>query len=156
MSLFTDPNRIPENYGLKIAGALIAYFLFMQVVGLSHHVELRLLNVIIIVGGLYYSLKKFKTTHADHMNYFRGLVTGVATGAIASVVFAGFMFVYMQLDSSLMQSIVDNEPMGHYLNPYISAFIIALEGVFSGMLCTFVLLNYVGTDEVNDPAGESK
>ena len=85
MSLFTDPNRIPENYGLKIAGALIAYFLFMQVVGLSHHVELRLLNVIIIVGGLYYSLKKFKTTHADHMNYFRGLVTGVATGAIASV-----------------------------------------------------------------------
>jgi hypothetical protein len=31
MSLFTNPNRIPENYGLKIAGGLIAFFLIMKV-----------------------------------------------------------------------------------------------------------------------------
>jgi hypothetical protein len=66
------------------------------------------------------------------------------------------MFIYMQVDTDLMQSIIDNEPMGHYLNAYIASFIVALEGVFSGMLVTFVLLNYVGTDDVNDPAGESK
>lgn len=156
MSLFTDPNRIPENYGLKTAGGLIVYFLLMQVIGLSHHVELRLLNLFILIGGIYFALKKFKNTHEDHMNYFRGLIMGVATGAIASVIFAVFMFIYMNVDSSLMQSIVDNEPMGHYLNAYMSAFIIALEGVFSGLLVTFILINYVDTDDVNDPAGESK
>jgi len=156
MGLFNDPNRIPENYGLKITGGLIVYFLAMQVIDKHHHVELRLLNVVILTIGIYFALKKFKSTHEEHMNYFRGLITGVATGSIASVLFAAFLFAYMKLNVSLMQSIIDNEPMGHYLNAYIASFIVALEGVFSALLVTFVLLNYVGTDEVNDPAGESK
>lgn len=156
MGLFNDPNQIPTNYGIKIAGGLTVYFLLMQVIDKHHHVELRLLNLVILSIGIYYALKKFKNTHKDHMNYFRGLITGVATGSIGSILFAAVLFVYMKLNTTLMQSIIDNEPMGHYLNAYIASFIVALEGVFSALLVTFVLLNYVGTDEVNDPAGESK
>ena len=156
MGLFNDPNQIPTNYGIKIAGGLTVYFLLMQVIDKHHHVELRLLNLVILSIGIYYALKKFKNTHEDHMNYFRGLITGVATGSIGSILFAAVLFVYMKLNTSLMQSIIDNEPMSHYLNAYIASFIVALEGVFSALLVTFVLLNYVGTDEVNDPAGESK
>lgn len=156
MSLFTDPNRIPENYGIKIAAGLIAYFLVMKFIGLGHHVELRLLNLAILVAGIFFGLKKFKESHADHLNYFRALVTGVAIGSVGSLLFALFLFIYMQLDSGMMQSIVENEPMGRYLNPYIAAFIVALEGVFSGLLVTFVLINWVNTDDVNDPIGESK
>ena len=155
MGFFNDPNRIPENYGLKTAAGLAVYFLLMQVIDKHHHVELRLLNLIILSVGIYYALKKFKNTHEHHMNYFRGLIVGVATSAIASVVFGAFLFVYMKVDPSLLQSIQENEPMGHYLNEYMSAFIVALEGVFSGLLVTFVLMNYVDSDEVNDPAGES-
>ncbi|MBS1543995.1 MAG: DUF4199 domain-containing protein [Bacteroidetes bacterium] len=156
MGLLNDPNRIPENYGLRIAGGLIAFFLVMQLIGLGHHVELRLANLLILSAGVYYGLKKFKNTHEEHMNYFRGLITGVAIAAVGSALFALFMFAYMKLDSGFMQSIIDNEPMGHYLNAYIAAFIVALEGVFSGLLVTFVLMNYVDTDDVNDPAGESQ
>lgn len=148
MSLFTNPNRIPESYGLKIAVGLISYFLLMKVSGLSHHVELRLVNLLILVGGIYMALKKFKETHGKHLNYFLALATGVATGAIASLAFALFLFVWMKLDVDMMQSIIDNEPMGHYLNAYMAAFIVALEGVFSGLLVTFVLINYITTDEV--------
>jgi len=56
-----------------------------------------------------------------------------------------------ELDASMMQSIIDNEPMGRYLNAYMAAFIVALEGFFSGLLVTFVLINYLTTDE----AGQS-
>jgi hypothetical protein len=148
MSLFTNPNRIPENFGLKIAAGLIAYFLLMRAIGWIHVVELRLLNVFILVGGVYMALKKFKATHEDHLNYFRALVTGVATGAIASLIFAAFLFVYVSfIDTELMTYIVENEPMGRFLNPYIASFIVALEGVFSGLLVTFVLINYINTDE---------
>lgn len=150
MSLFTNPNRIPENYGLKIAGGLILYFLLMKFIGLGHHVELRLLNLFIQVAGVYFALKKFKETHGAHINYFRALVTGVATAAIGSLIFALFLFTYMKLDSSMMQAIIENEPMGHYLNAYMVSFIVALEGVFSGLLVTFVLINYVHTDEVTE------
>jgi glucan phosphoethanolaminetransferase (alkaline phosphatase superfamily) len=150
MSLFTNPNRIPENYGLKIAAGLIAYFMVMKLIGLGHHVELRLLNLFILVAGVYFALKKFKATHEDHLNYFRALATGVATASVGSVVFALFLFLYMKLDAGMMQSIIENEPMGRYLNPYMASFIVALEGVFSGLLVTFVLINYVHTDEVSE------
>jgi hypothetical protein len=156
MSFFNDPNRISESYGIRIAVGLIGFFIIMKIAGLAHHVELRLLNLAILGGGVYLALKKFRQTHEDHLNYFRGLVTGVATAAIGSIIFAFFLFIYMKADASMMQSIIDNDPMGRYLNAYIAAFIVALEGVFSGLLVTFVLLNWVNTDDVNDPAGESK
>jgi hypothetical protein len=150
MSVFTNPNRIPENYGLRIAAGLIGYFLIMKVIGLSHHVELRLVNLVILMAGVYFALKKFKNTHQDSLNYFRALVTGVSTGAIGSFIFALFLFTWMKLDTGMMQAVIDNDPMGRYLNPYIAAFIVALEGLFSGLLVTFILINYVTTDEVSD------
>ena len=150
MSLFTNPNRIPENYGLKIAGGLIVYFVLMQLVGLGHHVELRLLNLFILAAGVFFALKKFKTTHSDHLNYFRALVTGVATSAVGSLIFALFLFIYMQVDTGMMNAIIENEAMGRYLNAYMVAFIVLLEGVFSGLLVTFVLINYIHTDEVTE------
>ena len=151
MNFFNDPNRIPESYGLRIAAGLIVYFVIMKLAGLSHHVELRLMNLVILTAGIYMALKKFKTTHTDHLNYFRGLIMGVATGGVGSLVFGVFLFIYMKLDSAMMQSIIDNEPMGRYLNAYMASFIVVLEGFFSGLLVTFVLLNWVTTDEVNDP-----
>ena len=155
MSLFTNPNRIPENYGLKIAGGLIAFFLIMKVAGLAHIYELRFLNIFIQVGGIFFALKKFRETHDEHMNYFRALVTGVATGAVSSVIFALFLFIYLTVDPGFMQDIITNEPMGRYLNPYITSFMVALEGLFSGLLFTFIIINYVNTDDVNEPQGES-
>lgn len=148
MSLFTDPNRIPENYGLRIAAGLIGLFLVMKFAGLMEHVELRVLNLVILVFGVFYALKKFKKTHYDHLNYFRALVTGVATSAVGSLVFTVFLFVYLSfLDTAMMQYLIDNEPMGRYLNPYMASFIVGLEGVFSGLLVTFILINYIDTDE---------
>lgn len=148
MSFFDNPNRIPENYGLRIAAGLIVYFLIMHFVGLGHHVELRLLNLVILAVGIYFGLKRFKDSHGNHINYFRALITGVGIGAVGSVLFAVFMFLYMKLDDGMMQSIIENEPMGRYLNPYMAAFIVALEGVFSGILVTFLLTNYISSDEV--------
>ena len=150
MSL-NSPNRIPENYGLRIAGSLIVFFLTMKLLGFGHMIELRLLNLVILTAGIYLALKKFKGTHSDHLNYFRGLITGVATGGVASLIFGAFLFLYMKLDTDLMKTIVENEPMGRYLNPYMVAFIVVLEGFFSGLLVTFVILNWVTTDDVSSP-----
>lgn len=156
MSLFNDPRRISENYGLKVAAGLISFFLLMKVIGLGHHPELRLLNLFILSAGIFFGLKKFKETHEDHLNYFRALITGVSIGAIGSFIFAIFLFAWMKLDDAMMQAIIQEEQMGRYLNAYIASFVVALEGLFSGLLVTFVLINWVTTDDVNDPVGESK
>lgn len=155
MSFFNDPNRIPLKYGSLIALGLIVYFLIMKFASLGHNVELRLLNLLILTAGVFVALRKFRETHQESLNYFRGLITGVSTGAIGSILFGAFLFIYMKVDASMMDSIVKYEPMGHYLNAYMAAFIVVLEGFFSGLLVTFVLLNWVNTDEVNNPAGNS-
>jgi hypothetical protein len=151
MRFFNDPDRIPQSYGLRIAIGLIAYFVVMNLLGYSHRVELRLLNLLILVAGVYLALKKFRETHEERLNYFRALATGVSTAAVGSSIFAVFLFVYMSLDTALMNSIVQNEPMGRYLNPYMAACVVALEGCFSGLLVTFVIINFVHTDEVHEP-----
>jgi len=156
MSIFTDPNKIPLNYGLKIAAGLIAYFILMNIIGFGNHVELRLLNLFILGTGIFFGLKKFKETHEDHLNYFRALITGVAIGAVGSAIFGFALFVYMSVNADFMKSMMENEQMGLHLNPYMASFIVVLEGVFSGLLVTFVLINWVTTDDVNDPVGESK
>lgn len=149
MSFFADPKRIPESYGIRIAAGLIAYFILMKLTNLAHHVELRLLNLVILIIGVYFALKKLKEVNEHRLNYFRALITGFTTATIGSLLFAIFLFIYMKVDDEMMQAIIQGEPMGRYLNAYIAAFIVALEGVFSGLLVTFVILNYVGTDEVN-------
>ena len=153
MNFLTNPKHIAENYGLRIAAGLIGFFILMKLFGWHHHVELRFLNLFIMVAGVYYGLKKFKDTHDGGLNYFRGLIMGVAIAGLGSLLFGLFLFTYMQLDADLMQSIKDNEPMGRYLNPYIASFMVMLEGFFSGFLVTFVLLNWITTDEVNVPQG---
>lgn len=142
MNIFNDPNRIPENYGLRIAAGLIGYFLIMEIFGLAYFVELRYLNVVVLAIGVFYALRKFRHTHDENLEYFRALVTGVAASSIGCIIFSLFLFIYMKFDTSMMQYIRDNEPMGQYLNPYMAAFVVALEGVFSGLLVTFILINY--------------
>lgn len=147
MNVLTNPNLVHINYGLRIAVGLIIYFLVMKFAGLLHVVELRLLNLFILIAGIYYALKKFQHTHGEHINYFRALITGFATGAVGSLVFAAFLFLYVSLlDRGFMQYLIENEPMGRFLNPYIASFIVALEGVFSGLLVTFILINFIETD----------
>ena len=149
MSLFSNPNRIPESYGLRIAAGLIGFFVLMFVLGFGHVVELRLLNLFILAGGVHFALKKFSETHGASINYFRALVTGVSTAAIGSAIFGAFLFIFLKIDIGFMEWIVENEPMGRYMNPYIASFIVILEGVFSGLLVTFVLINYINTEVDN-------
>jgi Protein of unknown function (DUF4199) len=148
MGFFSNPNRIPERYGMAIAAAFILYFVIMFALGQGSHVELRLFNLPILGAGVYFGLKKFKETHDKHLNYFKALAVGVAIASIGTFLFSAFFFVFTKLNPGFMQWIVDNEPMGRYLNAYMLSFIILLEGVFSGFLVTFVLLNWIDTDEV--------
>jgi hypothetical protein len=153
MSIFTDPNKIALNYGLKIAAGLVAYFVLMLLIDKGHHVELRLLNLFIMAAGIFFGLKKFKETHEDHINYFRALITGISIGAVGSSIFGFLLFVYLTVNPTFMDALKENEQMGLHLNAYMASFIVVLEGVFAGFLVTFILINWVTTDDVNDPVG---
>ena len=146
MNIWNERRRIPEIYGGLIALGLIVYFFIMYAAGLIHVIELRLLNVFIMLAGVYYALKQFKRTHDYKMDYFKSWTTGTATAAIASATFSLFIFIYLSLDRNLMNSIIENEPLGSYMNPYIASFVVFLEGLFSGLGLSYLMSNFASTD----------
>jgi hypothetical protein len=139
------PNRVAEIYGSFIAAGLILYFLISYFAGFVHVVELRLFNFAILGTGIYYALRQFQHTHGGQVNYFRGLVVGVSSAAVGTSIFVLFLFFLFKIDSALYQSVVKEGPMGEYMNAYMASFAVWIEGIFSGFMATFILMNFIDT-----------
>ena len=138
--------KTAERYGLFTAVGLIILFFLMKVIGVVHVIELRALNVFVLAAGVIYALRFFRKTKPESFTYLKGLGLGVLTGIVASVLFGLFVFVYTNfIDPAFMQSIIDNEPFGQYLNPYIAAVAVVVEGIASGLIVAFITMNYLDT-----------
>ncbi|MEO1050245.1 MAG: DUF4199 domain-containing protein [Bacteroidota bacterium] len=138
--------KTAEKYGLLIAAGLTLFFLIMKWSGLAHVIELRALNFFILAGGIYLSLKEFKRANGSSFTYLKGLGLGVLTSIIGCVGFGLIIFIYVQfIDPAFMQALIENEAMGRFLNPYIVAVAVAVEGIGSGMILAFILMNYMDT-----------
>lgn len=135
---------IAEKYGAFTAVGLLIFFFIMRLLDLLYVVELRVFNVVIMVIGINMAVKELKKRSPETFTYFKGMGTGVLTGIIASILFGLFVFIYVSfIDTGLMQSIIENEPMGRFMNPYIVSVIIAVEGIASALLVSFILMNYL-------------
>lgn len=141
------PSRIPQIYGTIVTIALILYFFVIYAVGFIYVTELRVFNLIIQVTGIYLALKQYRRTHEGHLDYLRALSIGVGTSFIASSTFVLFLFFHLMIDQNLMNTIREHAPLGEYLDPYIASFSVWLEGIFSGFLASFIIVNYIQTDK---------
>jgi hypothetical protein len=141
--------RIPEIYGTYIFIGLVAYFFICYLLGVIHVLELRLFNFIIMCAGVYYAMKQYQKTHNDHINYFRALTIGISSGFIGTSTFVLFLFILFTLNQNMYQEVVKNAPMGAHMNVYIATSAVWFEGMFSGFMATFILINFLETDSVN-------
>jgi len=139
--------NISIRYGLMTTVWLIAYFLIMKLVGLVHILELRTLNFMFLVGGIYLAIRRHKKNN-DSTTYLQGIGIGLLTSAVAVLPFALFIFIYLQLDQGLLNYIIEQDQFGQHLNPYILSFIVAFEGFFSGMILTFIIMQYMKRSHV--------
>lgn len=138
----TSIEKTSIKYGSYTAAALIIFFFFMKLVGLIEVYELRVLNVIILFSGVYMALRYFRK-NAPKPNYLNGLGIGIFTSAFALFIFAIFVIIYLgAIDTELMTSLKEDEYFGQYLNPYIAGAAIFLEGTLSGLLLSFILMQY--------------
>ena len=145
--------ELSQIYGTLIFLALTLYFLLMYAVGLIHVIELRFLNIVFMLTGIYFVLRQYRANHAGELNYFRALALGTATAFIGTTTFGIFLFFFLKFEGSLMESIQVNEPIGRYLNPYIASCVVMLEGVISGFGSTYMLINFMNTNEASAPTG---
>lgn len=147
------PHIRPDiRYGLLITAGLIVYFLIMKFLGLVHITELRVFNFFIVLGVLYLAYREFHETDINHQfNYMQAFIFGFSTSTIGTLVFAVFIFFYVSfMDPALMDTIEEKGPLGEYLNPYLVSVIVIVEGVLSGALATFMIINVKNANRIEN------
>jgi hypothetical protein len=145
--------EVSQIYGTLVFLGLVVYFLLMYALGFIHVVELRFFNVLIMFAGIYFAVMQYRRLHDGNISYFRALTLGTATAFIGATTFGIFLFFFLKLEGNLMQSIQQNEPIGRYLNPYIATCVVMMEGVISGFGLSYLLVNYIRTEDASKPQG---
>ena len=130
------------RYGLYTALALIGYFVLMQLLGLAYILELRVLNLVILVAGVLMAIDKYKAVTDEHMDYLTGYGIGSSTTIVSVFIFSLFMGFYLSFDTAFMQHIRNTGLMGQYLDPATAAFAVFGEGLASGIIASFALMQW--------------
>ncbi len=130
------------RYGLYTAIALISYFLLMQLVGLAYILELRILNLVIVLAGILMAIDKYRSVSNQQMEYLTGYGIGSSTTVVSVVIFSIFLGFYLSFDHEFMNHIRSTALMGRYLDPATAAFTVLGEGLSSGVIASFALMQW--------------
>lgn len=143
-----NTRHVGMTFGVIIALGHLAFFWLAWLLGFLDIPELRTLNVLIQGAGIYFALRAYRRRQQGSLNYFRAMSVGFIASAVGTVIFSVALFIIFQLDHSLFENIIRNEPMGRYLTVYMACFAVATEGAISGAFATYLLMNYMDTDRV--------
>lgn len=130
--------------GLATFFALVAYFFLMKLLGLSHILELRFLNFIIIGAGISVGIVRLKRELHERDFYLQGLAQGVYVTVVAVMFFAGFISLYLSLvDHKLMEEVRQNTPAGFPVTGASIFGALIMEGLASGVIISFIVMQYL-------------
>ncbi len=100
--------RIALKYGLITAIASILYNVILILIEKNQNQALSALGLVIMVAGMVYAMREFKTENAGYMSYGQGLGIGTLIAAISGLLGATFMMFYTQfIDTNFMQKTLD-------------------------------------------------
>ena len=127
--------KIYSTYGIGTALVLIGYFLVTKLLGLHQYPILSAFNGVIIGGGIFYGLKKYKSA-VENFKYHQAFQLGLFTGGLASIIFTLFMAVYIfQIDTQFAEAILSNWD----LNFNKGSLILIISLLIMGLSTTFIL-----------------
>ncbi|AVI50844.1 DUF4199 domain-containing protein [Pukyongia salina] len=127
--------KVYTTYGIGTAILLIAYFLLTKLIGLHQYPILSAANGVIIGGGIFFALKKFKAVNTD-FQYQVGFQLGLFTGGLATIIFSSFMAIYIfMIDTQFAKAVLDS----WNLNFNKGSLILIISLVIMGFSTTFIL-----------------
>ena len=127
--------KVYTTYGIGTAILLIAYFLLTKLIGLHQYPVLSAANGVIIGGGIFFALKKFKALNTD-FQYQDGFQLGLFTGGLATIIFSTFMALYIfMIDTQFAKAVLDS----WHLNFNKGSLILIISLVIMGFSTTFIL-----------------
>ena len=128
------------RYGFYLAISLVAIFMLMKALVLNGSIAYRIIDIAIIYFFVGRSLH-FYHLHSvdDGQRNFRKIGLGIITSFFGSFLFALFLLIYLSLmDEGYLNFLKETLPMGEYLNPFLIAFVVLIEGVAIGTLSAYI------------------
>lgn len=129
--------------GLITTVFLIAYFVLMRLLGFADNTWLRALNAVILFGGIYLGIKKWKTKREGEMPYFNGLAVGMLIATSAAVLFSVFLVAYLSWDTAFMKEIANIPIFRLEFTPGKAALVIFFEAMFSGYIFSYASMQFL-------------
>lgn len=153
---FPSIERIGIRVGLTLFLSLVAYFMIMKWLGLSHILELRFFNIVILAVGICYGINKLKHDSHESDFYLKGWGQGIFIAIVAIVLFALFISLYISyFDTELLQRIRETTTIGAEATGFHLFFAILMEGMASAAVITLAAMQYyksVGKAKHRTPA----
>jgi len=128
------------TYGIGIALLLIAYFMISKWMGLHKYPILSAVNGVIFGWGILMAMKKYKATSSS-FKYQDGFLVGLVSGGIATLLFSGFMAIYIfYLDTQFAQSIMDTWGLNYNKGSLILIVSLAMMGLSTTFILTLAFM----------------
>ncbi|WKN32212.1 DUF4199 family protein [Porifericola rhodea] len=147
--------RIGVRYGVLMAFALAGYFLLMKAINLEQNLELRVFNLVILSSFILMAIDRYKKLKGIHLTYLKGVGLGLLTSVVGVFTFATLFLLYITVvDPAFMTVIRENEPFGVHLTPLLVTIAIMIEGVASGFIASFAIMQYYKVSHFVSPHGD--
>ncbi|WP_237276194.1 hypothetical protein [Tenacibaculum ovolyticum] len=137
-----NSNKIIISNALLIFGGIVSFFLLMKIFGLDNISELRFLNFGFILWGINNAIRTNMNKNEESL-YIHNFSAGIGTSVIAvglSVI--GLIFYVNFIDPNFMAILENSAFWGQNLSLSLVVFALAIEGIASSVICSFILMQY--------------
>ncbi|RKF04637.1 hypothetical protein C8N26_1310 [Tenacibaculum lutimaris] len=135
-------NRIIFSNALLIFAGIAGYFLVMKIFGLEDVAELRFLNFAFVLYGINRAIKTNIIKNHESV-YFSNFLLGIGTSIVAVALTIVSLIIYVDfIDPSFMNVLEKSSFWGQKLSLPLVVFALAIEGIASSVICSFILMQY--------------
>ncbi len=135
-------SKIIINNALLIFGGILGFFLLMKILGLENVSELRFLNFGFVLWGINRAIKTNMDTNKESL-YLNNFSVGIGTSVLAVGLSIIGLIIYVDfINPSFMTVLEDSAFWGQNLSLGLVVFALAIEGIASSVICSFILMQY--------------
>jgi hypothetical protein len=135
-------SKIIINNALLIFGGILGFFLLMKILGLENVSELRFLNFGFVLWGINRAIKTNMDTNKESL-YLNNFSVGIGTSVLAVGLSIIGLIIYVDFINPGFMAVLENSAFwGQNLSLGLVVFALAIEGIASSVICSFILMQY--------------
>jgi len=134
---------LPVRFGLIMSVVLIAYFLILSLFNIHTNPVYSFLNAFITVLGIYETVRYYKLEQGDDFSYSKGIIAGLISGFVATVIFSVFFLFYItEINSDFIAGLLETTNYGSDVSVGVITFTVIVMGFATTVISALTVMQY--------------